>query len=163
QLSAAGLVVEDFSAGGGGQGSPGRPSPMVHVRPDSAVELSLEIAVDSLATALVGLGGGVLRHLRVEHARAKSSPRELAADLPVNPSGRACGCGSVGCWETEIGVDALLAKAGYPRGGGQPGLELVLRQAAHGSAAEVAAVEDVGRWLGFGLAGLVNVFNPCLV
>ena len=36
----------------------------------------------------------------------------------------------------------------------------VLREAEAGSRAALAALDDVGRWLGFGLAGLVNVLNP---
>ncbi|HUZ69023.1 MAG TPA: ROK family protein [Candidatus Saccharimonadales bacterium] len=40
------------------------------------------------------------------------------------------------------------------------GVARLLRQAARGDPVAFAAVEDVGRWLGTGLAGLVNVFNP---
>ena len=36
----------------------------------------------------------------------------------------------------------------------------MLREAAWGDPVALSAVEDVGRWLGTGLAGLVNVFNP---
>ena len=34
--------------------------------------------------------------------------------MPVNPNGTACRCGSVGCWETEVG------EAGAPAAGGPP-------------------------------------------
>jgi predicted NBD/HSP70 family sugar kinase len=57
----------------------------------------------------------------------------------------------------------LLKRAGYPPEGGLAGVELLLRQAAQGSLAELSALEQVGRWLGFGLAGLVNVLNPGLI
>jgi len=39
----------------------------------------------------------------------------------------------------------------------------VLEEAADGSPTALGALESVGRWLGFGLAGLVNVFNPQVV
>ena len=39
----------------------------------------------------------------------------------------------------------------------------VLREAAAGSPAAMAALEHVGRWLGIGLAGLVNLLNPQLI
>jgi predicted NBD/HSP70 family sugar kinase len=280
ELAVGGLVVEARAAS---LGAPGRPSPLVHAQPEGAVVLALEIAVDSLAVALVGLGGKVFDLVRVDRPRGKPALDEIVPDLarlaarvlsrrrlsdrlvgigvavvgvvrradgfvpmapnlgwrdeplgerlaqaldlavpiavandadlgalaelrrgaargadnvlfivgevgvggglivdgkpltgaagyggevghmPVNLNGTACRCGSVGCWETEVGEDALLMRAGHPRGGGRAGVELVLRKAAQGSQAELSALEDIGRWLGFGLAGLVNVLNPRLI
>jgi predicted NBD/HSP70 family sugar kinase len=80
--------------------------------------------------------------------------------MPINPNGEACHCGSVGCWETEIGEDALLTRAGHPRGGGRGEMEAVLREAASGEQLALVALDHVGRWLGIGLAGLVNLLNP---
>ena len=53
--------------------------------------------------------------------------------MPVNPDGRPCRCGSVGCWETEVGEGALLARAGYPADGGRAAVEALLRDAEAGS------------------------------
>ena len=39
----------------------------------------------------------------------------------------------------------------------------MLREAEAGSHAALSALDNVGHWLGFGLAGLVNIFNPRLV
>ena len=50
-------------------GVPGRPSPVVHPSADGRVVLALEVAVDSLAAATVGLGGTVLEHRRDRSAR----------------------------------------------------------------------------------------------
>ena len=72
-------------------------------------------------------------------------------------------CGSVGCWETEIGSYALLRHAGHPTDGGRAEVDTVLREAAAGDPIALAALEVVARWVGFGLAGLVNVLNPRLV
>src|SRR3989304_375211 len=55
ELVAADLVSEDRRAH---LGTPGRPSPLVHATPANAVVLALDIAVDSIAAALVGFGGG---------------------------------------------------------------------------------------------------------
>ncbi len=74
--------------------------------------------------------------------------------MVVNPQGRECGCGSRGCWETEIARhvsldrDAVLACVEAARLG-DPGARAAVRQAAD--------------WLGFGVANLVNVFNPTAV
>ena len=48
-------------------------------------------------------------------------------------------------------------------GGGRGAVDEVLLEAERGVGHALAALDDVGRWLGFGLAGLVNVFNPRLV
>jgi predicted NBD/HSP70 family sugar kinase len=84
--------------------------------------------------------------------------------MVVRPGGRPCGCGSRGCWETEIGEQAMMEAAG--RAGGPSGREAALalvEAAARGDAGAQAAVRQVGDWLGFGVANLVNVFNPGVV
>ena len=66
-----------------------------------------------------------------------------------------------GCWETEIGGPAILRRIGIAEKNYRPeAVTRLLRKAAWGDPVALAAVEDVGRWLGTGLAGLVNVFNP---
>jgi predicted NBD/HSP70 family sugar kinase len=82
--------------------------------------------------------------------------------MVVNPQGRACGCGSRGCWETEIGESALVRAAGRD-GTGRAALLAVVDAAGRGDAMAQAALRHVGDWLGFGVANLVNIFNPELV
>jgi predicted NBD/HSP70 family sugar kinase len=280
ELALSGLVSEER---GTPQGNPGRPSPLVRPSPRGAMVLALEIAVDSLAVAAVGIGGEVIDVVRLDRPRDRSSVDETIADLaalaravqrrlpdtdgmigigvaivgivrrdagvvtmapnlgwrdvalaervadalgtslpiavaneadlgalaelrrgaaigaehvlfisgevgvggslivdgkqltgadgyagevghmPVNPNGRTCRCGSVGCWETEIGEGALLRRAGHPPDAGREEVEAVLLEAAASSPEVLEALDAVGRWLGFGLAGLVNVFNPQMV
>jgi predicted NBD/HSP70 family sugar kinase len=109
----------------------------------------------------VGVGGGVI----ADH-RALTGAAGFAGEIghvPVNPGGSPCRCGSIGCWETEVGEGALLALAGLPPDAGRAGIERVLAEAAAGAPAAIAALEHVGRWLAIGLAGLVNVLNPSLI
>jgi predicted NBD/HSP70 family sugar kinase len=82
--------------------------------------------------------------------------------MVVNPQGRVCGCGSKGCWETEIGESALIRAAGRD-GTGRAAVEAVVDAASRGDAMAQAALRQVGEWLGFGVANLVNIFNPELV
>lgn len=279
-LVAGDFVVED---GGVRLGTPGRPSPQVGLVADRIVVIALEIAVDSLAVAIVGLGGQVHWKERVDRPRAHSSVDDIVSDLanlvarardqrptvdapigvgvavaglvrpsdgvvavgpnlgwidvplgerlrsalglgvpiavaneadlgalaetrrgaargaddvlyvhgevgvgggiivggrplsgisgfageighmPINPEGRPCRCGSIGCWETEIGEGALLARAGYPLEGGRMAVSALLADAADGRPEALASLDVVGRWLGIGLAGLVNVLNPRVV
>jgi len=62
-------------------GAPGRPSPLVHLNAEGAVVIALEIAVDCLAVALVGLGGRVMALERVDRPRTHVSVDETVADL----------------------------------------------------------------------------------
>ncbi len=278
ELSDRGFVCERAPAS---QMVPGRPSPVVEPREDGPTVLAIEIATDTLAAAVVGLGGSVVSRSRVDQARAWRTPSEtldhlmavvepvlagcdrgesicavgisvpglvrrrdgfvhiapnlgwrdvpladLVQDrlglvvpvlsgndadlatlaehtrgagvglgdficlwgeagmgagivaggrqltgaagyagevghLPVNPDGRECHCGARGCWETEVGEDALLRRL-RPRaaGGAQVTLESLLADADRGDAEALEAIAAVGRWLGVGLVGLVNIFNP---
>ncbi len=109
----------------------------------------------------VGVGGGIL-----VDGRPLTGVAGYAGEIghiPVNPVGSTCRCGSVGCWETEIGEGALLRLAGQPVDGGRPAVDAVLAAARAGDPTALAAIEHVGRWLGIGLAGLVNIFDPRLI
>jgi predicted NBD/HSP70 family sugar kinase len=264
-------------------GTPGRPSPLVVLNPTGAVVIALEIAVDSLAAAVVGLGGEVAAHIREALPPERTSldevvtalaalaarvttaipaesqvigygvavvgvvrrsdgmvsmapnlgwrdqplgerlaqvlePRrpiivanesDLAAlaelrrgagvgyddliliwgsvgvgggivvggealigadgysgevgHIPVDPDGLPCRCGSNGCWETVVGSGALLRRAGQEPDSGAPSVDAVRRAAERGDPTAMAAFAETGRWLGIGLAGLINVLDPRLV
>ena len=109
----------------------------------------------------VGVGGGLI--VDGKQLTGAGGFAGEVGHMPVNPDGRTCRCGSVGCWETEIGEGALLRRAGHPPDAGREEVEAVLREAAAGAPDVLEALDAVGRWLGFGLAGLVNVFNPQVV
>ncbi len=81
--------------------------------------------------------------------------------MTVNPDGLPCHCGSRGCWETEAGEEALIRLAGGgPGGDARASVDQLLAAAAAGDPEALRAVTTVGHWLGIGIAGLVNVFNP---
>ena len=109
----------------------------------------------------VGIGGGLIIEGR-PLTGAVGYGGEVG-HMPVNPSGIECHCGSVGCWETEAGEGALLVRAGHRADAGREGVDAVLADAAAGSRRALDALDSVGGWLGVGLAGLVNVFNPQVV
>ncbi len=279
ELVAGDLFVEERGAP---VGAPGRPSPLVRPREDGAVVLALAIAVDSLAAALVGVGGAPIARVRIPRPRGHLSLDAIVDDLrdlvarlpldahrgdvigigvamaglvrrsdgtvssapnlgwrdaplgarlgaslgldipvhvaneadvaavaelrrgaargaddllliwgevgvgggivvdgapltgvagyagevghmPVNPAGATCGCGSIGCWETEIGERALLRLAGRPVDGGPDAVEAVLSDAGDGEPGALVALAHVGRWVGIGLSGLVNILNPRVI
>ena len=278
QLGDLGFVVEDRGATGQG---PGRPSAVASVLPPGAVVLAIELAVDSMTLATVGLGGHIFELLRIPRSRqepatpkqavkelGRLAPRLLSglppghrlvgagvgvagvvrrtdgyvhvapnlgwSDTPlgsliadqleldrvmlaneadmgalgefrrgaarfsrhlvfvagevgvgvgiildgkpmlgssgyagesghmiVNPGGRPCRCGSVGCWETEVGEDVLLERAGIdPRQTGERMVEEVVTRAQERDERTLTALEETGRWLGIGIGNLINTLNP---
>jgi predicted NBD/HSP70 family sugar kinase len=109
----------------------------------------------------VGVGGGI-----IVDGRPLTGVGGYAGEvghIAVNPSGAPCPCGSVGCWETEVGEIAFLRLAGQPITGGRPAVDAVLRAARAGDPAAIAAIDHLGHWIGVGLAGLVNIFDPRLI
>jgi predicted NBD/HSP70 family sugar kinase len=108
----------------------------------------------------VGVGGGIVvdGHL-LEGAHGYGGE---VGHMRVNPDGAACPCGSRGCWETEIGEGALVSLAGR-RSGGRAIVDEVLQAARQGDPKARQAVQAVARWVGLGLANLVNCLNPGMV
>lgn len=109
----------------------------------------------------VGVGGGLVcagRPVVGAHGFAGE-----IGHMPVNPDGELCRCGSVGCWETEVGESALLARAGLDPDGGRAAVEDLLERADAAEPSIVAALAVEARWLAIGIAGLVNVFDPDVV
>lgn len=78
ELVGGGLLAETRSAP---DGAPGRPSPLVHPVPEGASVVALEINVDSLAAARVGLGGSIVELVRVDRPRAHVTVDEIVTDL----------------------------------------------------------------------------------
>jgi predicted NBD/HSP70 family sugar kinase len=109
----------------------------------------------------VGVGGGVIVDGRP--LRGAAGYAGEVGHMPVNPDGVACHCGSFGCLETEIGQGALLVRAGHAASDGRSAVDRLLVEAAVGVPAALSALETTGRWLGAGLATLINVFNPEVV
>jgi predicted NBD/HSP70 family sugar kinase len=118
-----------------------------------------------LLTGAVGVGGGVVSHghlLRGGHGYSGE-----VGHMPVAPPGRTCGCGRTGCWETVVGLTALLHKATDeddpvrdPSLDVERRLAEITARAEAGEARTLTALEDVGTWLGIGGAILVNILNP---
>jgi predicted NBD/HSP70 family sugar kinase len=105
----------------------------------------------------VGVGGGI-----IAGGRPLSGYGGYGGEIGhmiVNPNGKLCICGARGCWMTEVGEDALLSLADRA-GTGREGILAVVDAADRGDALAKAAVRQVGDWLGFGVANLVNIFNP---
>jgi glucokinase len=129
-------------------------------------------------TVGTGIGGGMV--LGGQLFRGRFGIGAEFGHMQVIPEGRRCGCGQRGCWEQYCSGRALLHEAReiadvqreYGKrllelGNGRPeGIEApeVTTAAREGDPAALACFEEVGRWLGQGLADLASLLDPgCFV
>jgi glucokinase len=127
-----------------------------------------------LVTVGTGIGGGI-----VAGGELFRGAHGFAAEIGhiiVEPGGPRCGCGNQGCWEQvasgrAIGRLGQVAGAEHPEStmtklaGGASAITgpIVTEAAKRGDPIAVQILADVGRRLGEGIAGLVNVLDPDVV
>jgi predicted NBD/HSP70 family sugar kinase len=116
----------------------------------------------------VGIGGGIVADGRPYQGRLGFAGE--FGHMVVDHDGRRCGCGRIGCWETVIGLSRLLEEAAAEDDVlRSPDLALELkvaelnRRAAAGDDRTLAALHQVGTWVGVGSAVLANALNPGLI
>lgn len=124
-----------------------------------------------------GIGSALLLDGRLYRGAFGVAP-ELG-HLRVVPDGRPCACGKNGCWERYCSGTALATTA-VELLARDPGRSQVLRRlvagdpgrvtgqrvaaaAIHGDPVACAAMDELARWLGEGLALVADVFDPDLV
>jgi predicted NBD/HSP70 family sugar kinase len=121
-------------------------------------------------TGQTGVGGGIVVDGRP--LRGATGFSGEVGHMHMMDGGPECGCGRSGCWEALIGLRPLLRDAvpdlfptldTNPRLRPEDKITHVVERAATGDPAVLATLERHGRWLGTGLATLVNVFNPQVV
>jgi predicted NBD/HSP70 family sugar kinase len=107
----------------------------------------------------VGIGGGFLVG-GVPLSGAKGYAGEIGHLLVDGSSTVQCRCGNLGCWETKVGENQLLVRAGRLPGGGPESVAEVIAAADGGERRATEALEEVCQWIGLGLRAIINVFNP---
>ena len=120
-----------------------------------------------------GIGGGIVIHGELLRG-AQGSAGELG-HVTINPTGPRCACDNRGCLEAYSSGSAIerrarevAAEQPYSALGRLASERRVLgedvgRLAREGDEASLSVLEEAGRWLGIGLAGFVNIFNPEVV
>jgi glucokinase-like ROK family protein len=123
----------------------------------------------------IGLGGGIMiggKLFRGGHGYGGE-----IGHIQRNPQGELCGCGRIGCWETQVGPSAVLrrVKKEFQTSHDKTLLDacsgnlddlifdMVVKLALNGNLICRQAIEEVAVNLGMGIADLVNVFNPDLI
>ncbi len=125
-----------------------------------------------LVTLGTGIGGGIVAGGRI-HRGTNGFAGEIG-HVGVDPDGPDCPCGQRGCWERYASGSGLgrLAREAAAAGtasrvvelaGGDAGDvrgEHVTRAVAEGDAEAGEILAGFGWWVGLGLAGLANIFDP---
>ena len=126
-------------------------------------------------SADVGLGGGIV--LDGKLFRGHSGYAGEVGHMTIEPNGLPCSCGRRGCWETLVGLRGIVHQIQVMLQNGATSLirdlvqgdlnnitfEQVVAAAEAGDAIALNALYNVAKWLGIGIANLVNVFNPEMV
>jgi predicted NBD/HSP70 family sugar kinase len=116
-------------------------------------------------TGEVGIGGGIISGGRL--LRGSTGHSGEIGHMPLDPGGAPCVCGRRGCWETMVGLAALLrqvADADDPVH--DPSLDLEARladvaaRAANGDERTLRALARVAEDVALGLGVLVDILNP---
>ena len=120
-----------------------------------------------------GVGGGVISH-GVLLRGAQGAGGELG-HVTIQATGPRCACGNRGCLEALASGTAISRRA-RELASEKPNSALgrlaserkilgedVTRLAREGDELALSVLEEAGRWLGIGLAGFVNIFNPEVV
>lgn len=116
----------------------------------------------------VGIGGGLVTAGQL--LRGACGFAGEVGHIQVTPSGETCRCGRRGCWETVIGLNALLARAaGEDDVVRDPSVDLDERlgelraRAERGDRRTLDAIAAVSSALASGAGTLLNIFNPRLL
>lgn len=119
-------------------------------------------------TGEVGVGGGLIVDGRLLRGTAGFSGE--VGHTPLGDPAVVCGCGRRGCWETVVGLGALLRAAADPedpvldsRRDLETRLAELAARADAGDRRTLDALAGVGTGLGAGAAVLINLVNPQVV
>jgi predicted NBD/HSP70 family sugar kinase len=133
---------------------------------DASAEASGDLVFVSVSD---GVGVGVMIHGQV--LRGRHNIAGEFGHVPLSLDGPRCSCGSNGCWEAYVSNRATLARYfGRPVSDGPVSSErrhftindLITRARARDAKA-AAALEATARYLGLGLASVINALDPARV
>jgi glucokinase len=121
-----------------------------------------------LLTLGTGIGGGIIYHGRLLNISAE------IGHMSINSDGEKCPCGNTGCLENYASARAMISKAVSLL---EKGTESLLKECCKGSFYKVAPeniylsaldgdslsreiLRDAGKYLGVGLANIINIMGP---
>ena len=114
-----------------------------------------------------GVGVGIV--VNGEILRGRHNIAGEFGHVPLNIDGPRCSCGATGCWEAYISNFSTLARY-FGHNPNEPKrisaenstftIEDLIARARNGDAKALAALHSTGRYLGLGLASIINSVDP---
>ncbi|SRR6266496_762110 len=117
-----------------------------------------------------GVGVGVI--VNGELLRGRHNTAGEFGHVPLSIDGPRCSCGATGCWEAYISNIATLSRYfGRDPSGRKPHafetaiftVEDLIARARAGDARALAAINSTARYLGLGLASIINAVDPARI
>lgn len=118
-----------------------------------------------------GIGGGIVLNGELHHG-ASDAAAELG-HMTIDSTGRKCNCGNYGCLEAYASGPAIAARAIEGLEADIPSLlpelagdlqsitaETVYEGVVHGDPYATEVMHDTAKFLGVGLANIINILNP---
>jgi predicted NBD/HSP70 family sugar kinase len=108
-----------------------------------------------------GIGAGLMLNQRLYYGQ-----NHLAGEfghLIIEPDGLPCPCGKDGCWVRYASTHALLRSYLENSGIDLQSYEQFLAALSQQDPFALQAVEEVGKYLGLGIANLINSLNPEMI
>ncbi|MDP2918906.1 MAG: ROK family protein [Dehalococcoidia bacterium] len=126
-------------------------------------------------TLSTGIGGGIIIDGQLYTGSAGMAGE--IGHIVVEPDGPKCNCGGAGCWELYASGTAMARRAREEIRKGKisalldmAGKDvdnidalLIQRAAEHGDPLAKRVIAETARYIGIGLGGLINIFNPELI
>jgi predicted NBD/HSP70 family sugar kinase len=117
-----------------------------------------------------GVGVGVV--VNGELLRGRHNTAGEFGHVPLSIDGPKCSCGATGCWEAYVSNLATLSRY-FGRDLTEPGprdtetasftVEDLIARARAGDAKALAAINSTARYLGLGLASIINALDPARI
>ena len=111
----------------------------------------------------IGVGVGMIIDGRI--LRGATGFAGEVGHMPIGDPGVQCGCGRRGCWETAVGMNAVVeavadADDGLRNGNMAARLQQIVERAESGDPRTLTALGETGRRLGIGASVLANLLDP---
>ena len=126
---------------------------------------------DSLAYIKIGTGVGSGLVINNEIYRGYSGSAGEIGHTTIETNGRLCRCGNHGCMESYVGLPGILMDAREGLAGDPVWkdrletltLEEIIQAARGGNQVCLHLIHNAGRYLGVGIANMINLVNPGLI
>lgn len=105
-------------------------------------------------TVSTGIGGGIIIDRKLY--RGKNGSAGEFGHMIIDPQGYKCGCGNVGDFEAMASGTSIKTRSG------EDAMAIHI-QAQQGDAKAIKVIEETAKYLGIGIANLINIFDPEVV